>query len=152
MLRTIILSACVISYIKLLLRCWSIILKLFFQTSFSRHPNPVAPPNEIPPISVSGSPDSRPSSNGRLSRQERILQLHSLLIILSPIASRSSPDYDSTFNGLNASMEALIHSLDSVPIPPPTLARAGQQDSAPPFSPHPQSLSGEGHLPPYEHS
>lgn len=115
------------------------------------HPNPDPPPNDTPSISVT---EPHPSPNDRASRHQLLLQLHSLLIRLSPIASKSSPDHDSTFDGLNASIETLIRSLDAVPIPPPTLSNVDEHDNRSPFPPPPhlQPLSREDQLPPYEHS
>lgn len=115
-------------------------------------PNPDPPPNDAPAISVASAPELHPLPNDRASRHELLLQLHSLLIRLSPIASKSSPDHDSTFDGLNASIETLISSLDAVPIPPPTLSNVGEHDNRPPPPPHLHPLSREDQLPPYEHS
>jgi hypothetical protein len=87
------------------------------------------------------------------SRHERLVQLHSHLILLSTIASTSSADFESTSGVINTSIQALLCSLDAVPIPSNIGDRETtdigdadrkSQSNPPTFELHSQSISSRG--------
>jgi hypothetical protein len=71
-------------------------------------------------LTVVGTPEPKSSTSDEAFRHEQLVQIHSLLTLLTPTASDSTPHHDSTFKGLEECIDALLRSLDSVPIPPPT--------------------------------
>jgi hypothetical protein len=101
--------------------------------------------NRTSMLTVVGTPEPKSSTSDEAFRHEKLVQIHSLLTLLTPTTSDSTPHHDSTFEGLEECIDALLRSLDSVPIPPPTPSLSEEQNTGG----EPNTSQG-GQLPPYQ--
>ncbi|KAJ2913119.1 hypothetical protein MD484_g7283, partial [Candolleomyces efflorescens] len=85
--------------------------------------------NRTSMLTVVGTPEPGSSAREEALRREQLVQIHSLITLLAPPASGSTEQDASTFESLEECIDALLRSLESVPIPTPTPSISGEHET-----------------------